>query len=60
VAEEVGAGAIFCGTRGFAGIRRALAGSVAAELLHYSHVPAVAVPAVEPVEAEPAEPVARR
>ena len=48
-AEEVGAQAIFCGTRGFAGIRRALAGSVAADLLHYSHVPVIAVPAAAAV-----------
>lgn len=60
-AEEVGAEAIFCGTRGLTGIRRALGGSVAAELLHYSHVPVVAVPApaVEPVETGSAEPVGR-
>jgi nucleotide-binding universal stress UspA family protein len=43
-ADRVGAEAIFCGTRGLAGFRRALAGSVAAELLHYSRVPVVAVP----------------
>lgn len=49
VADEVGAEAIFCGTRGFAGIRRALAGSVAAELLHYSRVPVIAVPAAAAV-----------
>jgi nucleotide-binding universal stress UspA family protein len=49
-ADEVGAEAIFCGTRGFTGIRRALAGSVATELLHYSHVPVVAVPAPMPAE----------
>ena len=48
-AQDVGAEAIVCGTRGFAGIRRALAGSVAADLLHYSHVPVVIVPAVAPV-----------
>lgn len=48
-AEEVGAEAIFCGTRGFAGIRRALAGSVAGDLLHYSHVPVIAVPAAAAV-----------
>jgi nucleotide-binding universal stress UspA family protein len=48
-AEEVGAEAIFCGTRGFAGIRRALGSSVAAELLHYSHVPVIVVPAAAAV-----------
>jgi nucleotide-binding universal stress UspA family protein len=48
-AEEVGAEAIFCGTRAFAGIRRALAGSVAAELLHYSRVPVIVVPAAAAV-----------
>jgi nucleotide-binding universal stress UspA family protein len=58
-ADEVGAEAIFCGTRGLAGFRRALAGSVASELLHFSHVPVVAVPvpaAVGAVGAETAEP----
>jgi len=55
-AEAVGAEAIFCGTRGYAGIRRALAGSVAAELLHYSHVPVIAVPA--PAAGTPSGPAA--
>lgn len=55
-AGEVGAEAIFCGTRGFAGIRRALAGSVAADLLHLSHVPVIAVPAAAAVTLSQATP----
>ncbi len=43
-ADEAGADAIVCGTRGFGGLHRALAGSVATELIHYSHVPVVVVP----------------
>ena len=58
-AEEVGAEAILCGTRGFAGIRRVLAGNVAAELLHYSHVPVIAVPAAAAVVCDGAEPAER-
>jgi nucleotide-binding universal stress UspA family protein len=48
VADEIGADAIVCGTRGFGGLRRAVAGSVSAELIHYSHVPVIVVP--EPSE----------
>ena len=44
VADEVGADAIVCGTRGFGGLHRALAGSVSAELIHYAHVPVIIVP----------------
>lgn len=43
-AGEIGADAIICGTRGFGGLRRAMAGSVSAELIHYSHVPVIVVP----------------
>jgi nucleotide-binding universal stress UspA family protein len=43
-ADEAGADAIVCGTRGFGGLHRALAGSVSTELIHYSHVPVVVVP----------------
>jgi nucleotide-binding universal stress UspA family protein len=50
-ADEIGADAIVCGTRGFGGLRRAMAGSVSAELIHYAHVPVIVVPlAVEHVE----------
>jgi nucleotide-binding universal stress UspA family protein len=44
VADEIGAEAIVCGTRGFGGLHRALAGSVSAELIHYAHVPVIIVP----------------
>jgi nucleotide-binding universal stress UspA family protein len=44
VADEAGADAIVCGTRGFGGLHRALAGSVSAELIHYAHVPVIIVP----------------
>ncbi len=54
VATHVGADAIVCGTRGFGGFHRAIAGSVSAELIHYSHIPVIVVPlAAETVE-EPA------
>jgi nucleotide-binding universal stress UspA family protein len=43
-ADEIGADAIVCGTRGFGGLRRAMAGSVSAELIHYAHVPVIIVP----------------
>jgi nucleotide-binding universal stress UspA family protein len=43
-ADEIGADAIVCGTRGFGGLQRAVAGSVSTELIHYSHVPIVVVP----------------
>jgi nucleotide-binding universal stress UspA family protein len=53
-ADELGVDAIICGTRGFGGLRRAVAGSVSAELIHYSHVPVIVVPmAIEHVD-EPA------
>ena len=51
VAAQVGADAIVCGTRGFGGFRRAIGGSVSAELIHYSHIPVIVVPlAAEHVE----------
>ena len=43
-ADEIGADAIVCGTRGFGGLRRATAGSASAELIHYAHVPVIVVP----------------
>jgi nucleotide-binding universal stress UspA family protein len=43
-ADEIVADAIVCGTRGFGGLRRAMAGSVSAELVHYAHVPVIIVP----------------
>jgi nucleotide-binding universal stress UspA family protein len=43
-ADEIGADAIVCGTRGFGGLHRAMAGSVSAELIHYAHVPVIIVP----------------
>jgi nucleotide-binding universal stress UspA family protein len=43
-ADELRVDAIVCGTRGFGGLHRASAGSVSAELIHYSHVPVIVVP----------------
>jgi nucleotide-binding universal stress UspA family protein len=43
-ADELRVDAIVCGTRGFGGLQRAMAGSVSAELIHYSHVPVIVVP----------------
>lgn len=44
-ADELRVDAIVCGTRGFGGLHRASAGSVSTELIHYSHVPVIVVPA---------------
>jgi nucleotide-binding universal stress UspA family protein len=52
-ADGIAADAIVCGTRGFGGLRRAMAGSVSAELIHYSHVPVIVVPAPAQHVAEP-------
>lgn len=47
-AEELGAQAIVCGTRGLGGLQGVLLGSVSRELLHRGHVPVVVVPARAP------------
>lgn len=43
-ADELGAQAIVCGTRGLGSIRGTLLGSVSNELLHHATVPVVVVP----------------
>jgi nucleotide-binding universal stress UspA family protein len=53
-ADEFQVEAIVCGTRGFGGLHRASAGSVSAELIHYSHVPVIVVPAAPGHVSEPA------
>jgi nucleotide-binding universal stress UspA family protein len=45
VAEQVGADAIVCGTRGLGGLVGLLTGSVAADLLRRATVPVIVVPA---------------
>ncbi len=44
VAEQVGADAIVCGTRGLGGLSGLLTGSVAADLLRRASVPVIVVP----------------
>jgi nucleotide-binding universal stress UspA family protein len=44
-ADEAGAEAIVCGTRGLGAVQSTLLGSVAKDLLHHSHVPLIIVPA---------------
>lgn len=44
-AEDVGADAIVCGTRGLGGLQGLLSGSVAADLLRRATVPVIVVPA---------------
>lgn len=55
-ADSAGAEAIVCGTRGFGGLHRAVAGSVSAELIHYSHVPVIVVPLAEAKHVRGAKP----
>ena len=47
-AEEVGADAIVCGTRGLGALQSAMLGSVTRDLLHHSHLPMLVVPAKVP------------
>ncbi len=53
VADEIGADAIVCGTHGFGRLRRAMAGSVSAEVVHDAHVPVIVVPVAAEYVEEP-------
>jgi nucleotide-binding universal stress UspA family protein len=46
LAEEIGAGLIVMGSRGYGGIRRALMGSVSDAVMRYAHCPVLVVRAV--------------
>ncbi len=51
VAEEIGAEAIVCGTRGLGSLSGAVLGSVVQRLLHHAPCPVVAIPKSAKVEA---------
>ena len=47
LAEDIGAGLIVMGTRGFSGLKRALMGNVADFVVRHAHCPVLVVPPVE-------------
>ena len=55
VAEEVGAGLIVVGSRGWGGMRRTLMGSVSDSVVRHAHCPVLVVRKEKQEEVEPAE-----
>jgi len=50
LAEDIGAGLIVIGSRGFGGLKRLLLGNVADSVVRHAHCPVVVVRPVEPAE----------